>query len=54
MIKSEEMQNILDNIKKGGPLDNIGANMFESNVRKEMSTKKTDDKTSSKTAVEEA
>jgi len=54
MLKSEEMQNILDNIKKGGPLDNIGANMFESNVRKEMSTKKTDDKTSSKTAVEEA
>lgn len=58
MIDSEEMKKLLENVKKGAqnPFENIGATNFESNVRKEMSktTKTTDDKTSSKTGVEEA
>jgi hypothetical protein len=50
MIKSEELQTVLKNVQKGGPTDSI-AKTFETKVRKEMNN---DDKTSSKTAAEEA
>jgi hypothetical protein len=55
MINSEEMKTVLENVKKGGMVDNLGANMFESKVRQEMKTgNELKDKASSKTEIEEA
>jgi hypothetical protein len=55
MINSEEMQTVLENVKKGGMVDNLGANMFESKVRQEMKTgNELKDNASSKTEIEEA